>query len=216
MHMQHACKEILSEVEGSLGCIVIDMQTGLTVAGEYRQGTVMNPATVNLVSVASSNMFRGKLIRQFESALSLTAPKPNTFVHEVHMATEQTNQFMSAIPGWDHGLLVLITDKTVSVGLGWMAVHRVIGQVTDSLSTPSLGVTPAPQAAAPPLVDPTATQGAVPQLNEPYPDANHYAPPPTVLPQPAQAPAEPPTDPDDAKRKARVSMGPRMSMHRRK
>ena len=251
MDMQNVCKEILDEVDGSLGCIVIDMQTGLTVAGEYRQGTLMNPATVNLVSVVSTNMFHGKLIRQFEGALAGPyggpgSGGPSGFVREVQMTTEQTNQFMAAIPGWEQGLLVLVTDKTVSVGLGWMAVHRVIGQLGEAPRTVAAlhaaGRFPAEQRPAATPVAPAFPQRAapVPPANEPFPDANRYAPPPVrqplarggimphapaarvaapavgppaVNPQPAP-PQDQPAEP--APEKKRPALGPRVAMFRRK
>ena len=126
MDMKSACAQILHEVDGSLGCIVIDMETGLTVVAECRPGRTMNPTTINLVSVVSTNLFCGKLIRQFEAALERTAPPKAGYVREVQMTTGNTNQFMAAIPGWEQGLFVLVTDKNVSLGLGWMAVHRGI------------------------------------------------------------------------------------------
>ena len=129
MEMQDVCAAMLEEIDGALGCIVIDMQTGLTVAAEYRSGSVVDTAVVNLVSVISTDMFRGKMISQFESVL--TRPKSGLpgFVREVQMTTAAINQFMAAIPGWDDGILVLVTDKNVSLGLGWMAVHRMIGRM---------------------------------------------------------------------------------------
>ena len=189
MDMQSACAEILAEVDGSLGCIVIDMQTGLTVAAEYRQGSVMGPATVNLVSVLSTDMFRGKLIRQFEGALQRRVSSSQDFVREVQMTTEHTNQFMAAVPGWNQTLLVLVTDKTVSVGLGWMAVHRLLGrfgEVAHPPVPPQLGAAVSPRGPVPaagahyqPAIAGVAP-GGVPAAppSEPFPDANRYAPPP--------------------------------------
>ena len=124
MDMQQVCAAALEEVDGALGCIVMDMQTGLTVAAEYRPGSSVNDSTINLFSVVSANMFAGRLIRQFEGALAV-APTLG-FVREVQMTTANTNQFMAAIPGWDEGVFVLVTEKSVSLGLGWMAVHRVV------------------------------------------------------------------------------------------
>ena len=183
MDMQSACQLILGEVDGSLGCMVIDMQSGLTMAAEYRHGSLMNPATINLVAVVSTNMFHGKLIAQFEAALTRPArgQAPAGFVREVQMATEQTNQFMAAIPGWEQGLLVLVTDKTVSVGLGWMAVHRAIGR---------LGISAQPQQPSVAASVPAFVHGPA-SVSEPHPDANRYAPP-RVLAQGAHAAAPPP------------------------
>ena len=138
MDMKSACAEILHEVDGSLGCIVIDKETGLTVAAECRPGRAMNPATINLVSVVSTNMFCGKLIGQFEAALGRPKGSNPGYVREVQMTTENANQFMAAIPGWEQGLFVLVTDKNVSLGLGWMAVHRAIERIGKA-PRPSVG-----------------------------------------------------------------------------
>lgn len=127
MDMQQICAATLDELDGALGCIVMDTQTGLTVAAEYRPGSSVNDGTINLFSVVSANMFAGRLIRQFEGALAV-APTPG-FVREVQMTTANTNQFMAAIPGWNEGVFVLVTDKSVSLGLGWMAVHRVVERI---------------------------------------------------------------------------------------
>lgn len=246
MDMQGACAEVLAELDGSLGCIVIDMQTGITVAAEYRQGSVMNPATVNLVAVLSTNMFQGKLIRQFEGALARPAASGQEFVREVQMATEHTQQFMAAIPGWAGALLVLVTDKTVSVGLGWMAVHRMIGRFGDA-TPPGLGrqdaAVPQPQPAVPAVTFAQPQPQAAPPA-EPFPDANRYAPPPAppaaappltadaqppvatqrhqdaALPpqQPALPPQQPAAQPPSGRKrdKPRPPVGPRAALFRRK
>lgn len=175
MDMQHACAEVLAEVDGSLGCIVIDMRTGLTVAAEYQQGSLINPATINLVSVLSTNMFQGKLIRQFEGALARPNPAAQEFVREVQMTTEHTNQFMAVVPGWNQMLLVLVTDKTVSVGLGWMAVHRLLGRLGEGVAPTAAPPLATAQFNQPPMAHPATP--ASPR-HEPFPDANRYAPPP--------------------------------------
>ena len=159
MDMQHACAALLEEVDGALGCIVIDMQTGLTVAAEYRPGSAVNESIVNLVSVVSANMFVGNLMRQFEAALATGQPQSNGFVREVQMTTATTNQFMAAIPGWNEGVFVLVTDKRVSLGLGWMAVHRVIARLQSDASPA------APEAIPRTLQSPRTLQPAAPAAN---------------------------------------------------
>ena len=192
MDMQHACAALLEEVDGALGCIVIDMQTGLTVAAEYRPGSAVNESIVNLVSVVSANMFVGNLMRQFEAALATGQPPSGGFVREVQMTTATTNQFMAAIPGWNEGVFVLVTDKRVSLGLGWMAVHRVIARL-QSNTAPA-----APEAIAPrPLQSPRTLQPAAPAANagvfaapqaQPAPSVPAaYASPPAANVEPAEA-----------------------------
>ncbi|MYF31064.1 MAG: hypothetical protein F4169_19870, partial [Gammaproteobacteria bacterium] len=45
------------------------------------------------------------------------------------MTFENTYHFMATIPGWSSALLVFVTDKAVSIGLGWMAVHQAYDRV---------------------------------------------------------------------------------------
>lgn len=144
MDMQRVCAALLEEVDGALGCIVIDMQTGLTVAAEYRPGSSVNESIVNLVSAVSANMFGGRLMRQFEAALAVEPRQGNGFVREVQMTTATTNQFMAAIPGWNEGVFVLVTDKRVSLGLGWMAVHRVIARLQSNAAPAARDASPRP------------------------------------------------------------------------
>ena len=177
MDLQHACAAVLDEVDGSLCCIVIDTQTGLTVAAEYRTGSVMDAGTINLVSVIGTNMFRGKLISQFRRSLA-TERASAAFVREVQMTTANTNHFMAAIPSWNEGIFVLVTDKSVSLGLGWMAVHRIVGQ---------LGEAPAPNEA-----DAAVNQGWVPPQQAPAPYAGQM-PPASAGIAPAHQPLSPPS-----------------------
>ena len=102
MELQLTCTAMLEELDGALGCMVIDMQTDLTVAAVYRPGSVIDAAAINLVAVISTNMFGGKMIRQFENVLARRR-RPAGFVREVQMTTATTNQFMAAVPGWDDG-----------------------------------------------------------------------------------------------------------------
>ena len=173
MDVQSACREVISDVDGSLGCIVIDMQTGLTVASECRQGAALNDAMIGLVSVISTNMFCGRMIRRFEELLNRPGPAAAGFVREVQMTTAQTNQFMSAIPGWQNGLLVFITNKSVSLGLGWMAVHRIVDRL-GALPSPA---SPAAEAPPPrPAPEPRALSAEIfpeasPTPSTPFPQA---------------------------------------------
>lgn len=191
MDLQHACEAVLDEVDGSLCCIVIDTQTGLTVAAEYRTGSVMNAGTINLVSVIGTNMFRGKLINQFRRSLATKRVSP-AFVREVQMTTANTNHFMAAIPSWSEGLFVLVTDKSVSLGLGWMAVHRIVGQLGDAPAEAVQGQTPPQQAPAPyagqvpspPVADVAPPHQPLPTVNPAaaLPQGDFQAPPPTPEP----------------------------------
>ena len=199
MDMQRVCAALLEEVDGALGCIVIDMQTGLTVTAEYRPSSAVNESIVNLVSVVSANMFGGRLMRQFEAALAIEPRQSNGFVREVQMTTATTNQFMAAIPGWNEGVFVLVTDKQVSLGLGWMAVHRVIARLQSNS-------VPARDASARPLRTPRTLTHEVPAAN-----AGIFAAPQGQPARPAQA--QPPQAPHAVAPRQAAASAPRPMRH---
>ena len=195
MELRNVCEDILEDVEGSLGCAAIDLETGSTLAAACRSDT-LDPRGVGVISVAVSEMFHGKLIRQFHRAWSGGAAAPERFVREVQMATANSYQFMSVVPGWDDCLLVLITDRSVSLGLGWMAVHQGLSRIAE-LPRPD-----APPARTPPVR--TAPRVAAPR--RPAAEARPRPPEPPRPPAPtppsreadagAQAPAAAPPPPE--------------------
>ena len=133
MDLQSVCRDVMDDVDGSLGCVLTDLETGLPLAAEYRAGTVMNGDMITLVSYVGIDLFRGKLVRNFERSLSRNHGSPEGFVREVQLTTSTTYQFMSAVPGRDHVIFILVTNKNVSLGMGLLAVHdavRRLGEIT--------------------------------------------------------------------------------------
>ena len=145
--LENVCAEILDDVEGALGCAVIDLEAGNPLAAATRRGS-LSSESMGLICLAVSDLFHGKLIRQFRRAWSGDGATTEHFVREVQLATANSNQFMSTTPGHDHWGLALITDKTVSRGLGWMAVHegltRVAATLPEGMPVPGGGYSPQP------------------------------------------------------------------------
>ena len=172
MDLQSVCREVMDSVDGSLGCVLADVETGLPLAAEYRDGSVMDGHMITLVSYVGIDLFRGKLVRNFERSLSRDhgSSEGFGFVREVQLTTNTTYQFMSAVPGWDHVIFILITNRNVSLGMGLLAVHDAVRL---------LGKTSRHQAAAP-AVDPT--------FRPPEDESEPSIPSP---PQPSPPPPEP-------------------------
>ena len=130
--VQEVCEDVIASAEGSLACAVVDLATGTTVAAAYDPDTELNANRIGMVSVAVREMFRGRLIRQFHRAWSSGNSVPEHFVREVQMATANSYQFISVVPDRMDTLFVLITDRTVSLGLGWMSVHQALEQLENA------------------------------------------------------------------------------------
>ena len=138
----------MDDLDGSLGCVLTNLETGLPLADEYRAGTVMNENMIMLVSHVGIDLFRGKLVRNFERSLSRSHGSSDGFVREVQLTTSNTYQFMSAVPGWDHVIFILVTNKRVSLGMGLLAVHdavRRLGEVSTRTAAPAVNTTYRPR-----------------------------------------------------------------------
>ena len=140
MDLQSVCRDVMDDVDGSLGCVLTDLETGLPLAAEYRAGTVMNADTITLVSHVGIELFRGKLVRNFERSLSRNRAGSGGFVREVQLTTSKTYQFMSSVPGWEQVVFILVTNRNVSLGMGLLAVHDAVGRLREM---PRRGYAPA-------------------------------------------------------------------------
>ena len=144
MDLQIVCRDVMDDVDGALGCVLTDLETGLPLAADYRPGTVMDANMATLVSYFGIDLFRGKLVRNFEHSLSRDHSAAIGFVREVQLTTSNTYQFMSAVPGWDQVIFILVTNKNVSLGMGLLAVHDAVRRLEEM-----------PTRSAAPAVNPT-------------------------------------------------------------
>ncbi len=126
MEFQKICEDVVNETEGALGCLVVNLRTGLTLASAQRPGASLGEAEINKVLRSSEDLFRGNLVNQFVRSLPTAREAASGFMREVQITTSYTYRFMAAMPGWEDGLVILITEKTLNLGIGWMAVHHAL------------------------------------------------------------------------------------------
>ena len=125
MGLQNVCDGLIEETDGLLACIVLDLDTGLPLANSCREG--MDMAAAGAVTRRLGGLFRSRSLGFVPS--SPTPPTSRGVVREAQITTGSTYHFMATVPGWDGALLVFVTEKAVSIGLGWMAVHQAIDRV---------------------------------------------------------------------------------------
>lgn len=134
MRLRELCERIVADVDGCLGCAVVDLATGLPLAMNVVPGTLLSPAAMEVMSAASVDYFRGRTVWQLELAMTEGASEAESvagFVREIQTTTEETYHFMSVVPGREDTLLILITDKTVNLGLGWIAMRQALARIKD-------------------------------------------------------------------------------------
>ncbi|MFZ2449276.1 MAG: hypothetical protein CTY16_07645 [Methylobacter sp.] len=117
-------QSVLSDVEGALGCAVVDLETGLLIAVAHNV-PYFTSSYLDAVAAAAVDMLRGKNVRAVESLLTTQrGKKVEKMIKEVQMTTEQTLHFMATIPEKPDALVVLITNRKTNLGMGWAAVRR--------------------------------------------------------------------------------------------
>ena len=150
MRLRDLCDGIVADVDGCLGCAVVDLTTGLPLGMQVVPGTLLSPAAMEVMSAASVDYFRGRTVWQLQVAMSGETPEadaPNDFVREIQTTTEDTYHFMSVVPGREDTLLILITDKTANLGLGWIAMRQALARMGE-VDAGDLPATPAPAPSA--------------------------------------------------------------------
>ena len=117
-------KEIVTSVDGALGCAVVDLGSGLLLSVSHNV-PYFTQTYLEAVAAAAVDMFRGRNIQAVESLLSnqrgMTIEKT---IHEMQMTTEHTFHFMTVVPEKPDSLVVLITSKKTNLGMGWASIRK--------------------------------------------------------------------------------------------
>lgn len=206
MGIQNVCDGLVEETDGLLACIVLDLDTGLTLANSCREG--MEAEAGSAVARRLWGLFRSSSPGFVKS---VATPTPlRGVVREAQVTTGNTYHFMATVPGWDSALLVFVTEKAVSIGLGWMAVHQAIDRVLEARPGTAETETAHGVQTSPPAVpqDPPAAPAQRPAAPErPLPPEKQAAEPvrgvasaptapgPAVPPAPPRRVAPPATQP---------------------
>lgn len=133
MTLQTACQEIYDEVEGAIACAFVDLNTGVPLA-VYHRVAHFDQDYVDLVSAAAVDMFRGHTVRKVEDRLTEQRQKSaHNSIREVQMITDGTLHFMITLPQHPHIVIILVTTKKTSLGMGWATVRKFVPVVSDLL-----------------------------------------------------------------------------------
>lgn len=126
MELHEVCDSLVHETEGVQACVFLDLETRLSLAQARRPG--IGAVAIRRATRAAGDVFRSRLLRQLVRTLP-TERHLEDFVREAQMTTTGMHIFMSTVPRWNNAVLVCVTDKAVSIGLGWMAVHQAIDSI---------------------------------------------------------------------------------------
>ena len=180
MGLQNVCDSLVGETDGLLACILLDLDTGLTLATSCREG--VDAAVASTVARHLGGLFHSK-------SLTLTTPRhAEGLVREAQVTSRNTYHFMATLPGWSNALLVFVTERVVSIGLGWMAVHQAFDRVLQARPGSATNqVSQEPRTAPPAAPEPRSQPPAAATPQTPPPVA------PSDRPEPSKARLGPPS-----------------------
>ena len=123
-NLDEITREILTSVDGALGCAVVDLSSGLLLSVSHNV-PYFTQTYLEAVAAAAVDMFRGKNVQAVESLLSnQRGTDLQNSLKEMQMTTENTLHFMSIVPDKPDSLVVLITSKKTNQGMGWASIRK--------------------------------------------------------------------------------------------
>ncbi len=122
--MNDILQAVISNVDGALGCAIVDLESGLLLAAAHHI-PYFTTSYLEAVAAAAVDMIRGKNVRAIEALFSTQYGRTvEKTIREVQMATEHTYHFMAIVPEKPDALMVLITSNKTNLGMGWAAVRK--------------------------------------------------------------------------------------------
>lgn len=110
-----ACRTMLETVEGAVACAVLDLGRG-GVVGFHERPTAL-PSAESLIAAAGRELFRGDVNRLASGGLQ-----------DVQLAATHHHVFGKLLAERDQAV-ILVTDKSVSLGLGWALLRSHLGMI---------------------------------------------------------------------------------------
>lgn len=220
MAFQEVCEEVVTQTEGVLGCLLVDLRTGLAVASAQRSGVELDETQIRSILRSSGELFRGKLIEQFARSLPTERASSTDFVREVQITKVDTYQFMATIPDWEEVVVILLAERTLSLGFGWMVVRQAQHQFSEArrtaVSESRRRITDRPPS---PVLRNDATQTAAPQQPIRQPEPIPEPPSPPEAPVTSESVDSKPQEPSLQQEQERepdqpIVSGPRAKMFR--
>lgn len=124
--LDEVMESIVQEVDGALGCAVADMRSG-DLLGVAHHVPYFTQEYLEAVAAAAVEMFRGQTVRRVEDLISAKRGVPSErLIEEMQMTTRHTIHFMMVLPNHPEAVVVLITNRETSLGIGWSTIRRSV------------------------------------------------------------------------------------------
>jgi len=121
-----ACLKVVASVDGGVACAVVDLDAGILL-GLHSSGGSSKGLHDAIVTLAV-DLFRGPNVGRIEQMVRAHRGIPENGSHyfdEVQLSSKNNLHFVKALHG-GRAVILLITEKTTSLGMGWLQLKSVI------------------------------------------------------------------------------------------
>jgi hypothetical protein len=127
-----SCREVVENVPDALACGIVDLNTGM-IMGVHHTVHYFTQSYLDAVAAAAVDMFRGKTVRRVEELISRhRGQEVRDSFEEIFISSIKVFHFMKLIPG-KNAVMVLVTKKTSSQGMGWAMMRQYESKVRVAL-----------------------------------------------------------------------------------
>lgn len=131
-NLNQVCQEIVTDVQDALACGVVDLNTGMLM-GVYHTVPYFTQSYLDAVAAAAVEMMRGRTVRRVEQLLAKQrGTDVRDMFEEIFISSKNVFHFMALIRE-KQSLVVLVTKKTTSQGMGWASLRGSLDDVVAAL-----------------------------------------------------------------------------------
>ena len=127
--IDEACQRVVQETDGGIACGVVDLDTGMLLGVFNNAG--YSQSLNEIVAAACVDMFRGSNVNRVNQAVRAHRGIPEDGEHyfeEILVTSKRNYHFMKTVRG-GKAVVVLVTHKSASVGLGWAMLKAMVPSV---------------------------------------------------------------------------------------
>jgi hypothetical protein len=126
MDINEICGEIVKNIPEALGCAVVDLSSGLLL-GVSHKVPYFTQSYLDVAAAAAVDMIRGRNVTAVESMIAnMRGTQEVMMIEEIQLTSKNTYHFMAVIPEKPSAMVVLITSKRASLGMGWASVRQAL------------------------------------------------------------------------------------------
>lgn len=131
-NINQICQNVVNDVQDALACGVVDLNTGMMM-GVHHIVPYFTQSYLDAVAAAAVEMMKGRTVRRVEQLMTKQrGTEIKDAFEEIFMSSKNVYHFMALIRA-KQTLVVLVTKKSTSQGMGWASLRSALDEIASAL-----------------------------------------------------------------------------------